>query len=98
MKTISVNGTPVSVSHEVVTNPKTHSVEVHCTFEAEGKSVKRVLTVGAAIAPEADRHEILAAGYDTAALQKDVDDFKQRHAERFESKIRALKLANSLAE
>ena len=47
---------PISVSHEVVTDPKTHQVHVHCKFEANGKSITHVLTIGS-------QDEILPASF-----------------------------------
>jgi hypothetical protein len=91
MKTITAQSIPVSVSHEIVTDPKTHQVHVHCKFEANGKSITHVLTVGAT-------DETLSEAYTAANLQEDVDTFKQKHGERFASKLRALDLANSLTE
>jgi hypothetical protein len=47
------------------------------------------MTIGAEDCP-------LPIGYDAAALQKDLDVFRQKHAELAESKLRAIKLAMSL--
>jgi hypothetical protein len=93
MKTIKVNGTDVSVSHEVKTDEKTHHVCIRCKFShtVSGKSIEHVLTIGA-------EDEILPVNYNKEQLQKDIEVFKQKHAELFESKIRAADIASQLEE
>jgi len=88
MKTVKINNTEIEVSHEIKST-EAHDTHIHCKFESEGKSIVHVLTVGAVDQP-------LPVGYDRAALQKDIDEFKSKHAALFESKIRAAKLAASL--
>jgi len=85
---LKINETEIEVSHEIKST-EAHDTHIHCRFEAGGKSITHVLTVGAV-------HQPLPAGYDRAALQKDMDDFKMKHATLFESKLRAAKLAASL--
>jgi len=92
MKIIQVNGRDIRVEHTVVSDEKTHHVSVRCKFSHEsGKSIEHVLTVGAEDAP-------LPTSYDQTALAKDVAAFKLKHAELFESKIRAAELASALEE
>ena len=92
MKTIQVNGRDIRVEHEVASDEKTHHVSIRCKFAHDsGKSIEHVLTIGAEDSP-------LPVGYDKAALQKDLDAFKHKHAELFESKIRAAELASALEE
>lgn len=88
MKKLKINDAEIQVSHEVKSSDA-HDTHIHCTFEADGKSITHVLTVGAVDQP-------LPVGYDRAALQKDIDEFKTKHATLFESKLRAAKLAASL--
>lgn len=88
-KTIEVNGTTINCDHEVVTDPKTHQVVIHHTFEADGKSIEHHQTIGADDQP-------LPAGFDQAKLQEVADAFRQRHAALLESKLRAAKIASSL--
>jgi hypothetical protein len=93
MKTINVNGTDVTCVHEIKTDDKTHTTAIHVNVKAgdgvDAVELTHVLTIGAEDRP-------LAAGYDSAALQKDLDEFRQKHAELAESKLRAKKLAQSL--
>lgn len=92
MKTIEINGIPVLCSHEVKTD-EAHRTAVHVTVKTgEGKDaveLTHVLTIGAEDHPLPD-------GYDAAALQKDVDAFRDKHARMAESKLRAKKLAQGL--
>jgi hypothetical protein len=76
-------------THEVKTDGKTHQVAVHVTFVAGDKGIAHVMTVGLPDTP-------LSAANDQTALQKDLDVFRQKHAELFESKIRTGKLAAAL--
>jgi hypothetical protein len=89
MQTIKVNGLDIQSSHEVKTNEQTHHTEIHVTFEGEGKSITHVMTIGSADEP-------LPSNYDQAALQKDLDTFREKHAALFESKLRAANLAANL--
>ena len=90
MKTIQVSGREIRVEHEVVSDEKTHHVTIHVKLSHEsGKQISHVMTIGAVDSP-------LPVGYDKAALQKDLDAFKQKHAELFESKLRAAELAAGL--
>jgi hypothetical protein len=89
MKTIQVNDTHVECSHEIKTDEKTFHTAVHLTVKAGNVQTTHVLTIGAEDCP-------LPIGYDAAALQKDLDVFRQKHAELAESKLRAIKLAASL--
>ena len=92
MKTIQVNGRDIRVEHTVVSDEKTHHVSVRCKFSHEsGKSIEHVLTVGAMDA-------CLPANYGKDQLAADVAAFKLKHAELFESKIRAAELASALEE
>jgi hypothetical protein len=90
MKTIQINDTKIGYEHQVRTDPNTHHVYVDVSFEAEGKRVTHVMTVGANDQP-------LASSYDQVALQADLDAHVDRHAKLFESKLRAEKLAKALS-
>jgi hypothetical protein len=90
MKTYEINGNTITVKHAVEINPDTHQVHIRCTFSHDsGKKIEHILTVGAEGQP-------LPTSYDKTALQKDLNDFKQKHADLFESKIRAAKFAAEL--
>jgi hypothetical protein len=89
MKTIKVNGTDISVSHEVKTDAKTQHTSVHVTVAAEDVQTVHVMTIGSVDKP-------LPASYDGAALQKDVDSFKAECAAMCESRLRAKRLAQSI--
>jgi hypothetical protein len=89
MKTIQVNGTDVACSHEIKTDEQHHTT-VHVTVKAgegtDAVELVHVLTIGSVDEP-------LSIGYDTAALQKDLDAFRLKHCQLAESKLRAKKLA-----
>jgi hypothetical protein len=89
MKTISIGSKNISVSHEAVVDPKNHQLAIHCKFEADGKTITHVLTVGSSES---------VAPMDAATLQAEVDAFKQKHCEQFASKLQAIDLANALTE
>jgi hypothetical protein len=93
MKTIKINDTDVVCNHEVKTDAKTHQTHVLLTVKAgsgdDAVELTHVMTIGAVDQP-------LPVGYDAAALQKDLDTFRQKHAELAESKLRAKQLAKSL--
>jgi len=93
MKTIRVNDTDVVCNHEIKVDKKTHHTYIHLTVKAGSGSdaveMTHIMTIGALDQP-------LPAGYDAAALQKDLDTFRQKHAELAESKLRAKQLAKSL--
>jgi hypothetical protein len=75
-----------------VSEEKTHQVHIKCKFTHDsGKSIEHVLTIGADDQP-------LPAGYGKAELQRDVDAFKQKHAELFASKIHAAEIAAQLED
>ncbi len=92
MKTIKVNETNVVCSHEIKTDAAHHTA-IHLTVKAgEGNDaveLTHVLTIGAEDHP-------LPEGYDTVALQKDLDVFREKHAKMAESKLRAKRLAQTL--
>jgi hypothetical protein len=92
MKTIKINETEVVCSHEVKTD-EAHRTAVHVTVKAgagnDAVELTHVLTIGSESEP-------LPANYDAAALQKDFETFKQRHAELAEGRLRAKRLAQSL--
>lgn len=88
MKTFIVNETEVTCSHEIKTDEQ-HVTAVHVTVKAGDVELTHVMTVGAIDAP-------IPPTYDLAALQKDLDEFRQRHAELAEGKFRAKKLAEGL--
>jgi hypothetical protein len=92
MKTIRINETDVVCSHEIKTDDA-HRTAVHVTVKAgEGNDaveLTHVLTIGAEDHPLPDT-------YDAAALQKDLDVFREKHARMAESKLRAKKLAQGL--
>jgi hypothetical protein len=88
MKTIQVNGTPVVCSHEVKTDEKQHT-SIHVKVKAGDIETVHVMTIGALDSP-------LAPGYDAAALQKDLDAFRESAAVMAESKMRAKTLAQGL--
>jgi hypothetical protein len=90
MKTITVGNKAIAVSHESVVDSNNHQLAIHCKFEADGKTITHVLTVGSS--------ESVATGLDAATLQADLDAFKQKHAEQFASKLHAIDLANALTE
>jgi len=85
MKTIKVNGTDVVCSHEVKQDEQ-HHTGIHVTVKAGDVELTHVLTVGSVDEP-------LPVNYDQAALQKDLDTFRQKHAALAEGKLRAKKLA-----
>jgi hypothetical protein len=93
MKTIRVNETDVTCSHEIKVDKKTHHTCIHVTVTAgngdDAVELTHVLTIGSVDEP-------LPVGYDGATLQKDLDDFRERHAKMAESRLRAKKLAKSL--
>jgi hypothetical protein len=93
MKTIQINGHDILCSHEVLSDEKTHhvSIRVDLSHEQSGKKISHVMTIGA-------EAEALPASYGKEQLAADVAAFKQRHAELFESKIRAAELASALEE
>ena len=93
MKTIQANGRDIRVQHTVVSDEKTHhvSIRVDLSHEQSGKKISHVMTIGAEAEP-------LPAGYGKEQLAADVATFKQKHAELFESKIRAAELASALEE
>jgi hypothetical protein len=92
MKTIKVNDVDVVCSHEVKSD-SAHHTSVHVTVKAgkgeDAVETTHVLTIGSVDEP-------LAVGYDQAALQKDLDAFRQKVATMAESKLRAKKLAQGL--
>lgn len=92
MKTIRINETDVVCSHEIKTD-EAHRTAVHVTVKtgegADAAELTHVLTIGAEDHPLPD-------GYDAAALQKDLDVFREKHARMAESKLRAKKLAQYL--
>ena len=88
MKTFIVNGTEVRCFHEVKHDAQ-HGTAVHVTVEAGDVLLTHVMTIGSMDRP-------IPPTYDLPALQKDLDDFRQRHAELAEGKLRAKKLAEGL--
>jgi hypothetical protein len=92
MKTISINGVEVTCSHEVKTD-EAHHASIHVTVKTgdgnDAVELTHVMTIGAVDEP-------LAIGYDGAALQKDLDAFRERVATMAESKLRGKLLAKSL--
>jgi hypothetical protein len=87
-KTMKIGTHDIDMDHAVETS-EDHQVHIRCTFACGDKSIKHVMTVGAADEP-------LPEAYDQAAMQKDIDDFKLRMATLFESKLRAAELAANL--
>jgi hypothetical protein len=88
MKTIRVNNTDVMCSHAVKTDDQ-HYTAVHVTVKAGDVETTHVLTIGSVDEP-------LPVGYDQAALQADLDQFRQKIAAMAESKLRAKQLAKGL--
>jgi hypothetical protein len=88
MQTIRINDTDVVCSHEVKTD-EAHHTTIHVTVQAGDVNTTHVMTIGSVDEP-------LPIGYDTAALQTDLDLFRQKSAEMAESKLRAKKLARGL--
>jgi len=92
MKTIRVHETDVVCSHAVKTDETDHT-SVHVTVKAgdgnDAVELTHVLTIGSVDEP-------LPLTYDGAALQKDLDTFRQKVAVMAESKLRAKKLAQDL--
>lgn len=88
MKTIQINGTFVECSHEVKTDDS-FQTSIHVTVKAGDVETTHVMTIGAVDEP-------LSATYDAAALQKDLDTFREKSAAMAESKMRAKSLAAQL--
>jgi hypothetical protein len=89
MKTIQVNGVDVVCSHEVKTDEKINHTAVHLTVKAGDLQSVHVMTIGSVDEP-------LPLTYDSAALQNDLDAFRQKSAVMAESRLRAKTLAQSL--
>jgi hypothetical protein len=88
MKAIKVNETNVVCSHEIKTD-EAHHTSIHVTVEAGDVKTTHVMTIGSVDEP-------LPVGYDAAALQQDLDEFRRKVATMAESKLRAKQIAKSL--
>jgi hypothetical protein len=76
-------------SHEVKTDEKTQHTAVHVTVKAGDVELVHVMTIGSADEP-------LPTNYDKAALQRDLDLFREKHAALAEGKLRAKSLAKEI--